>query len=59
MKEIIQRELEDVTYKYDLLDTLVMMSADEECSYELEYEYLRGKKDVLMYLSSFFIEEQE
>jgi hypothetical protein len=58
MKKIIQRELEEVLFKYDLLDTLVMMSADEECSYELEYEYLRGKKDVLIYLLSFFIEEE-
>jgi len=59
MKEIIQRELEEVLFKYDLLDTLVMMSMEEECSYELEYEYLRGKKDVLIYLLSFFIEEEE
>jgi hypothetical protein len=35
------------------------MSKEEESSYELEYEYLRGKKDVLMYLLSFFKEEQE
>ena len=59
MKEIIERELEEVLFKYELLDTLVMMSVDEESSYELEYEYLRGKKDVLIYLSSFFIEEQD
>lgn len=59
MKEIIERELEDVLFKYELLDTLVMMSADEESGYELEYEYLRGKKDVLLYLLSFFIDEQE
>jgi hypothetical protein len=58
MKEIIQRELEEVLFKYDLLDTLVIMSMEEECSYELEYEYLRGKKDVLIYLLSFFIEEE-
>ena len=55
MKEIIERELEEVLFKYELLDTLVMMSVDEESSYELEYEYLRGKKDVLIYLLSFFI----
>jgi len=57
MKEIIERELEDVLYKYDLLDTLVM-TFEEDTSYELEYEYLRGKKDVLMYLLSFFKEEE-
>jgi hypothetical protein len=59
MKEIIERELEDVLYKFDLLDTLVVMLPDGESGYELEYEYLRGKKDVLIYLLSFFIEEQE
>lgn len=58
MKEIIQRELEEVMFKYELLDTLVMMLPDEESGYELEYEYLRGKKDVLIYLLSFFIEEE-
>ena len=57
MKEIIERELEDVLYKFDLLDVLVMMSPDQESGYELEYEYLRGKKDVLLYLLSFFIEQ--
>jgi hypothetical protein len=59
MKEIIERELEEVMFKYELLDTLIIMSKDEESSYELEYEYLRGKKDVLIYLLSFFIEEQD
>jgi hypothetical protein len=58
MKEIIERELEEVLFKYDLLDTLVMMLPDEESGYELEYEYLRGKKDVLLYLLSFFKEEE-
>ena len=58
MKEIIERELEEVMFKYELLDTLVIMSLDEESSYELEYEYLRGKKDVLIYLLSFFIEQE-
>jgi CRISPR/Cas system-associated endonuclease/helicase Cas3 len=57
MKEIIERELEDVLYKFDLLDVLVTMSPDQENGYELEYEYLRGKKDVLLYLLSFFIEQ--
>lgn len=57
MKEIIERELEDVLYKFDLLDVLVSVSEEEESSYELEYEYLRGKKDVLIYLLSFFIEQ--
>lgn len=57
MKEIIERELEQVLFKYDLLDTLVM-TFEEDSSYELEYEYLRGKKDVLMYLLSFFKEEE-
>jgi len=58
MKEIIERELEEVMFKYELLDTLVMMLPDEESGYELEYEYLRGKKDVLLYLLSFFKEEE-
>lgn len=58
MKEIIERELEQVLFKYDLLDTLVMTFEEDGSSYELEYEYLRGKKDVLMYLLSFFKEEE-
>ncbi len=52
MKELLEKELEDVLYKFDLLDTLVMVSEEEESSYELEYEYLRGKKDMLLHLLS-------
>lgn len=50
MKKQLEKELEDVLYKLDLLDTLVMVSSEEESSYELEHAYLRGKRDMLLHL---------
>lgn len=55
MKEIIESELALIEDMYTLLDNTLLIS-EEESSYELEYEYLRGKRDVLLYLLSIYKE---
>jgi len=51
MKDIIQSELDIIADRFFLLDDMLMIS-DKDESYILEYEYLRGKRDVLIYLLS-------
>lgn len=55
MKDIIESELAIIADRYMLLDNMVMLS-DRDESYILEYEYLRGKRDILIYLLSLCIE---
>ena len=49
MKQILEQELTNIEDRFLLLDNMVMLS-DRDESYILEYEYLRGKRDVLIYL---------
>jgi hypothetical protein len=51
MKDIIQSELDIIADRFFLLDDMLMISNRDE-SYILEYEYLRGKRDILIYLLS-------
>ena len=53
MKEILERKLALIEDRYIELDNMLMIS---DTSYILEYEYLRGQRDVLMYLLSLYIE---
>lgn len=55
MKDIIEQELINIENRFLLIDGTLLLS-DEESTYELEYEYLRGKRDVLLYLLSICIE---
>lgn len=55
MKNILEQELTNIENKFLLLDDMVMLS-DRDESYILEYEYLRGQRDVLIYLLSLYIE---
>jgi hypothetical protein len=58
MKKIIEQELIIVTNQFELLHkSLISKHSDTDGLsfvklYELEYEYLRGKRDVLLYLLS-------
>jgi len=52
MKDIIQSELAIIADRYMLLDGSLLMDPSIDTSYELEYEYLRGKRDILIYLLS-------
>lgn len=51
MKEILEQVLANIENRFLLIDGMLLLS-DEESIYELEYEYLRGKRDVLIYLLS-------
>lgn len=51
MKDIIESELAITEDRFLLIDGMLLLS-DEESIYELEYEYLRGKRDILIYLLS-------
>ena len=51
MKDIIQSELAIIADRFFLLDDMLMLS-DRDETYILEYEYLRGKRDILIYLLS-------
>lgn len=55
MEDILEQELTLIEDKFLLLDDMLMLS-DRDESYILEYEYLRGKRDVLIYLLSICIE---
>jgi hypothetical protein len=57
MKEILERKLALIEDRYMLLDDSLLMDPNIDTSYELEYEYLRGKRDVLIYLLSIVKEE--
>jgi len=58
MKEILESELAIIADRYIELDDMVLLS-DRDESYILEYEYLRGKRDVLIYLLSIYEEDDE
>ena len=58
MKDIIESELAIIADRYMLLDNMVMLS-DRDESYILEYEYLRGKRDILIHLLSICEEEDD
>lgn len=58
MKDILEEQLTKVEDRFILIDGILLLS-DEESTYELEYEYLRGKRDVLIYLLSICIEEED
>jgi len=53
MKDIIESELAILMDRFFELDNMLMISNRDE-SYELEYEYLRGKRDILLYLLSIY-----
>lgn len=55
MKEILERKLALIEDRFVLIDGILLLS-DKDSTYELEYEYLRGQRDVLMYLLSLYIE---
>ena len=55
MKNILEQELTNIEDRYIELDNMLMISYRDE-SYILEYEYLRGQRDVLIYLLSLYIE---
>ena len=55
MEDILQSELTLIEDRYMLLDNMLMIS-DRDESYILEYEYLRGKRDILLYLLSIYKE---
>ena len=48
MKQLFE-ELTIIEQRYLELDNILMLS-DRDESYILEYEYLRGKRDMLLYL---------
>ena len=56
MKEILERKLAFIEDRYMLLDDSLLMDPDIDTSYELEYEYIRGQRDILIYLLSICIE---
>jgi hypothetical protein len=55
MKTIIETKLALIEDRFLLIDGMLLLS-DEESIYELEYEYLRGQRDVLLELLSLYIE---
>lgn len=58
MKEIIKQQLALIEDRFLLLDNMVMLS-DRDETYILEYEYLRGKRDVLLYLLSIWEDDDD
>ena len=58
MEEIIKQQLALIEDRFLLLDDMVMLS-DRDESYILEYEYLRGKRDILIHLLSICEEEDD
>lgn len=52
MKEWLENKLELIEDRYMLLDNMLMIS-DEDDVYQLEYEYLRGQRDVVIELLEF------
>lgn len=57
MKEILEEQLALIADRYFELDNIVMLS-DRDESYILEYEYLRGKRDILIHLLSICEEDE-
>lgn len=58
MKDIIKALLSIIEDRYFELDNMILLS-DRDESYVLEYEYLRGKRDALLYLLSIVKEEED
>jgi hypothetical protein len=59
MKEILESQLAIIANQYMLLDDSLLMDPNTDSSYELEYEYLRGKRDILKHLLAICQEEEE
>ena len=47
--EQLFEELVKIEQRFTVLDNVLMIS-EEGLTYELEYEYLRGKRDMLLHL---------
>lgn len=53
MKKWLENKLKHIEDRYMLLDDSLLMDADNDSTYELEYEYLRGQRDVTLELLEF------
>ena len=52
MKEWLENKLELIEDRYLLLDDMLMIDNRDE-TYQLEYEYLRGQRDIVLELLEF------
>lgn len=57
MKEWLENKLKLIEDRYMLLDDSLLMDPNIDTSYELEYEHLRGQRDVVIELLGFINKE--